>query len=309
MSNFSTNGLDDKLIGYCYGIAAFIAWGFLPIYWKLLATVPAQEILAHRIFWSFAFMALMLFYLKRWHSLKGVLAGGKNLLIIILCAVLISINWFVYIWAVNSDQVIEASMGYYISPLISVLLGMALLKENLSPFQILALLLAVIGVGIITVQFGKIPWVALVLASSFAFYGLLKKLLPVDALLGLALETTYMMPLALAYIIFQELSGTGALAAVSPVVTILLIGSGVVTATPLLWFAKGAQKMELSAIGFLQYIGPSISLLLGIFIFKEEFSHVHLASFCFIWAGVILYSWSGLKQLKKQPKVQSPAST
>lgn len=301
LSHPAAKVLDDKLVGLCYALAAFVAWGILPLYWKALEVVPAQEILAHRIFWSFVFVAGIIYSLKSWSSLAGLIKDGKSLAMIAFCALLISVNWFVYIWAVNSDRVVEASMGYYITPLITVFFGITLLKERLDLYQLTAFILAVAGVAVITLHFGRIPWIALVLAVTFAVYSLLKKLLKVDSVSGLALETAFITPLALAFIIFKQFSGTGSLGTLSPAISLFLVASGIVTATPLLWFAKAAQKIELSTLGFLQYIGPTISLLIGIFYFKEEFSAMHFISFCLIWAGVIVYSWSAIGGMKKLP--------
>ncbi|KKM10687.1 transporter [Clostridiales bacterium PH28_bin88] len=298
---------DSKFIGLCYGTLAFTAWGFLPLYWKLLATIPAEEILAHRILWSFVFVSGILFYSGNWNNLKQVLKNRNNLLTIFLCSVFISINWFTYIWAINSRHVVEASMGYYINPLFVVFLGITVLKEKITFWQTIALIIAATGVVIITVQYGKVPWIALVLATSFGIYGLLKKVLKVDSVLGLALETAFITPAALAFILLKQMSGTGAIGVVSLSTTTLLMGSGVATATPLLWFARGAQRIELSSIGFLQYISPTISLLLGVFVFKEAFTRVHLFSFGFIWAALMVYSWSTFGR-KKNARPEALAS-
>jgi chloramphenicol-sensitive protein RarD len=308
LSHPAAKVLDDRLVGYCYALAAFVAWGVLPLYWKMLEVVPAQEILAHRVVWSFLFMAGILITLKSWSNLIELFKSGKNLAMIAFCAVLISINWYVYIWAVNTDRVVEASMGYYITPIITFLFGITLLKERLYLFRFVAFVLVVAGVALITVYFGRIPWIALVLASTFAVYSLLKKLLKVDSALGLALETAFITPLALAFIMFKQFNGTGSFAAFSPVITLFLVGSGIVTAIPLLWFAKAAQKIELSSLGILQYIGPSISLLIGIFYLKEAFTAIHFISFCLIWAGVIVYSWSAVNGMKKMPAIQKQGS-
>lgn len=296
---------DSKFIGLCYGALAFTAWGFLPLYWKLLDTIPAEEILAHRILWSFVFVSGILFYSGNWNNLKQVLKNRNNLLTIFLCSVFISINWFTYIWAINSRHVVEASMGYYINPLFVVFLGITVLKEKITFWQAIALSMAATGVVIMTVQYGKVPWIALVLATTFGIYGLLKKVLNVDSVLGLALETAFITPAALGFILLKQMSGTGAIGLVSLSTTTLLMGSGVATATPLLWFARGAQRIELSSIGFLQYIAPTISLLLGVFVFKEAFTRVHLFSFGFIWTALMVYSWSTFGRKKNaRPEAQ-----
>jgi chloramphenicol-sensitive protein RarD len=285
--------------GIWYGILAYTAWGVLPLYWKLLNVVPALEILAHRIIWSFVFVCLILLLTGGWQTLLTVIQNKKNLMFLFLCGFLISLNWFTYIWAVNSNHVIEASMGYYINPLVVVLLGVVVLKEKLTRLQGMAIFLAAIGVLVMTVQYGRVPWIALILAGSFALYGLSKKLIMVDSLTGLALETIIVMPIALLYIISQQAQGTGALGRVPVQTALILCGSGIVTATPLLWFAKGAQKVRLTVLGFLQYIAPTISLLLGIFVFKEYFSAIHFIGFSFIWAGLLIFIVSNLGVMHK----------
>lgn len=291
-NELKTKSIDEKKIGIMYGIVAFTAWGFLPLYWKLLNLIPALEILAHRITWSFVFVSILLLIKGDYGKVKNVLANKRNTILIALASLLISVNWFTYIWAVNSNYVVQASMGYYINPLVVSLLGMVVLKEKFNKGQMVALVLATIGVLILTVQYGSIPWIALILAITFAFYGLAKKMLVVDALTGLALETLMITPFALFFIITRQIQGIGSLLIIPIPVLILLILSGVATATPLLWFAKGTQKVEFSTIGFLQYIAPTISLFLGVFIFKEEFSYTHFISFSFIWAALIIYTIS-----------------
>lgn len=284
--------------GVWFGILAYTAWGVLPLYWKLLNLVPALEILSHRILWSFILIWLIILVTGGWQFVGNAFADKKNILLIFLSGILISINWFTYIWAVNSNHVIEASMGYYINPLVVVLLSVVVIKERLNRWQGIAIILAATGVMIMTVQYGRIPWVSLVLASSFALYGLLKKLVKVDSMTGLALETSIIMPIALAYIISKEVQGVGALG-VNPIATsLLLVGSGIVTAVPLLWFGMGTQKIKLSMMGFLQYIAPTISLILGVFVFKEHFPPAHLISFGFIWAGLLVFAVSNIRDAR-----------
>ncbi|MDW7650074.1 MAG: EamA family transporter RarD [Bacillota bacterium] len=285
----NNNLTEHDAVGIWYGVLAYTAWGILPLYWKLLNVVPAMEILAHRIVWSFVFVGAILILTGGWQKLLLVIQNKKNLLYLFLCGFLISLNWFTYIWAVNSNHVIEASMGYYINPLVVVLLGVVVLKEKLTRWQGIAILLATAGVLIITLQYGRIPWVALILAATFALYGLSKKLIKVDSITGLALETMVVMPLALYFIITRQTQGIGSLGRIPFQTALILCGSGIVTATPLLWFAMGAQKVKLTMMGFLQYIAPTLSLLLGIFVFKEYFSALHFISFSFIWAGLLIF--------------------
>lgn len=274
------------------------ALGCVSLYWKMLQIVPAMEILAHRIFWSFIFVGSLLIFSGGWGRVAELLSQRRKLFFFFLCGVIISFNWFIFIYAVNSGRVIETSMGYYINPLVFVLLGVVVLKEKLTQWQGIAIILATIGVLIITLQYGKVPWIALCLAISFAIYGLTKKMVGGDPVTGLALETFIVMPVALAYIIGMEFSGGGSLGKIPLSTMLILAGSGVATATPLLWFAKGLEKSNLSMMGFLQYIAPTISLLLGIFVFKEFFSVSHFVSFCFIWVGLIIFTLANLGMLK-----------
>jgi len=296
------NNTYNKRLGIIYGVMAFTAWGLLPIYWKLLDRIPALEILAHRIVWSFVFVAVLLIFKNDFKILKEILASRRKSLLILAGAVLISINWYTYIWAVNANFVLQTSMGYYINPLVVSLLSMFVLKEKFNRGKIIALLLATTGVLILTIQYGEVPWVALILAISFALYGLVKKILNLDTITVLALETLMITPIALFYIGRLQLTGEGSLAVIPTSVLALLIFSGVVTATPLLWFARGTHLVEFSTIGFLQYIAPTISFFLGIFLFNEEFSTTHLISFGFIWVALIVYTVAitrGEKQTKK----------
>lgn len=288
----SSNSEYNKKIGIIYGVMAFTAWGLLPIYWKLLNRVPALEILAHRIVWSFVFVTALLLIKGDFNTLKVILASKRKLLLVLAGAILVSINWYTYIWAVNANFVLQTSMGYYINPLIVSLLSMFVLKEKFNRGKILALILAATGVLILTVQYGEIPWVALILATSFALYGLVKKVLNLDTITVLALETLMITPIAFIYISRLQLSGAGSFFSISIPVMFFLIFSGIVTATPLLWFARGTQLVEFSTIGFLQYIAPTISFFLGVFLFKEEFSTAHLISFGFIWTAVIIYTYT-----------------
>lgn len=298
----------NSVMGVFYGAIAFVAWGFLPMYWKLLQEIPADEILAHRILWSFFFVGGILLYKNGLGVVKETLKDGKNVRNVLLCAFFITINWGTYIWAVNSDNILQSSMGYYINPLMVVLLGMTVLKERLNALQYVSIGFAAVGVAFITIQYGKVPWLALLLASTFALYGLFKKLLKADSLVGLALETTVLMPLALGYIIFKLASGQSALYAVSVPTLVLLLFSGVATATPLLWYAMGAARVKLSTMGFLQYISPTISLMLGVFVYGEKFTGAHLISFGFIWIGLVIYSVSNMEALRSTARQEGSAA-
>ena len=285
----------ENKLGIIYATVAYILWGFLPIYWKLVQHVPADEILAHRILWSFVFMIIIVLASgKLWpffRECKLILHDKKKLIGISAASVIISINWLTFIWAVNSEHVVQASLGYYINPLVSILLGMIVLKESLSKRQLLSFILAAIGVINLTISFGVFPWVSLVLAFSFGLYGLLKKMVDIGAMFGLTIETMIVTPLALIYLIVipdstlapdMMFSGSGA----------LLFGAGIATAIPLLLFAAGAKRIPLSMVGFLQYIAPTLMLILGVFLYDEPFTQAHLVSFLFIWVALIIYMGS-----------------
>ena len=283
---------------------SYLLWGLLPIYWKLLDHVNAKEILASRVVWSFFFMVVILLLTKKWglflRTIKGFAKNKKQMAALTIASLLISVNWFIYIWAVNSGHMIEASLGYYINPLISILLGMIVLKEKLTVYQYASFVLAAIGVLIISISHGQFPWIAIVLALSFGLYGLAKKLINVDSAVGLTLETLVITPIAVIYIGFLFISGTNDFLNAGIQTDLLLIGAGVATAVPLLYFAKGAQKIPLSLLGFLQYIAPTLTLLLGVFVYHEHFSKIQLLSFMFIWSALTIYSLSKTKLLPSQ---------
>jgi chloramphenicol-sensitive protein RarD len=290
---------NEQQMGAFYAALSYFLWGILPIYWKLLGYVKAHEILANRIIWSFAFMLVVLLATNKWKAFSSTVRtlslNKKPFMALGAASLLISVNWFTYIWAVNNGQMIETSLGYYINPLVSVLLGMIVLKERLSIAQYFSFFLALIGVLILTTSYGRFPWVAMTLAVSFGLYGLAKKLIKVDSAIGLTLETMVITPLALVYIGVLFVQGENSLLAGSLLTDLLLIGAGAATAIPLLYFAKGAQKIPLSMLGFIQYISPTITLILGIFVYGEQFTKLHLLSFTFIWAALTIYSVSRTK--------------
>jgi chloramphenicol-sensitive protein RarD len=275
--------------GVIYTTVAFVAWGVLPFYWKILDFVPAVQILAHRIIWSFVFISIILVIRKKVLPAKTAMQveGRKRLL---LPSILIGINWFTYVYAVNSDRLVEASMGYYINPLLSVILGIVVLKERLNMLQIVAFLIACTGVLYLTIDYGKFPWIAVLLACAFALYGLFKKTTKVEPMPGLMLETLYLSPIALGIIFYGMIMGRGALFRISIGTDLFLIVAGVVTVMPLYWFAEGARRIPLSSVGFLQYIAPTLMLFIGIFVFREPFTGAHLVSFGLVWLALALYS-------------------
>lgn len=281
--------------GIIYAALSYFIWGLIPIYWKFVQHVSAGEILAHRVLWSFVFMIILLLLINKWRGflsfVKEIAYQPKKLAALLTASILVSINWGIFIWAVNSGHILQTSLGYYINPLVSVLLGVVVLKEKLSGAQILSFTLAGIGVLILTLHYGEVPWVALSLAVSFGLYGLAKKMIKVDAEIGLTLETMMVTPLAIIFMIYL-LFTSKPLFFESASTSLLLMGGGIATALPLLFFAKGAQKVPLSMMGILQYIAPTMTLLIGVFMYHEPFTKIHLLSFIFIWSALLIYAAS-----------------
>lgn len=280
--------------GVLFVFGAFLIWGLFPLYWKPLHDVPALQILCHRIAWSALFVAALLLVRRQWGWLAEFVRSPRKLGIFALSSALLSTNWLIYIWAVNADRVLDASLGYFINPLINVLLGRLFLGERLAPVQKAAVGLAALGVLWLTILAGTPPWVALGLGLSFGCYGLLRKQAPLASLPGLALETFLMLPLALGALLWFDLQGQGAFGHIDGLHDALLAGAGVVTAIPLLLFAAGARRLKLATVGVIQYTSPIMQLLLGAWLFHEPFGSGRLVGFGFIWAGLALYSGAGL---------------
>ena len=285
--------------GYLYTFQAFLTWGLLPIYWKWLDHLPALEILAHRIFWSLLFVLLFLFWKKNL-KLGPIFKNRKSLFTLIVAGILVGSNWGLYIYAVNTNHIVEASLGYYITPLFNIALGILFLKERLNKIQLIALLLAATAVIYLTVDYGRFPWISIYLAISFAIYGLLKKTSGVEPMPALAIETMALTPFALGYIVWHMINGTGHLFAESRMVDFLLIMAGVATTMPLYWFGLGAKRISLTSVGFMQYMAPTIMLLLGVFIYQEAFPYEKQVAFSCIWLALGLYSYSVITNYRKQ---------
>ncbi|MDT8861909.1 EamA family transporter RarD [Alkalihalobacillus sp. MEB130] len=288
----------EHQIGVFAAVGAYLIWGVLPLYWKLLEPVSAGEVLAHRIVWSLVIMMLILTVKRQLHSswkeLVHIFTHYRTALGIILASCVITLNWFVFIWAVNSDRVIEASLGYYINPLINVLLAAIFLKERFTRWQSLSVGLAFVGVATMTFFYGVVPWAALFLAFSFAIYGLIKKMVNAGAMVGLTIETLLMTPFALLFLawLYNQPTYNQAFVSWQNETTWLLIGAGAVTAIPLLLFAIGARRISFSLIGFLQYLAPTIMLMIGIFLYNEPFSQIQFLAFSFIWLGLFIFTTS-----------------
>lgn len=297
--------------GIYFTASAYIFWGILPIYWKFIDQVSALEILAHRVIWSFIFILLIVGLLKR-KLLKNFfqvqMKQKKTWFGLLLASLLISINWFVYIFAVNANHIVEASLGYFINPLVAVLLGVFVLGEKMNVSQAVSFVMAGIGVVYMTLSLGTFPWIALILALSFGFYGLSKKLIKVDSILGLLLETLFIVPFALLFLTYLGVNGQHSFASGSLINDLFLLGSGIATALPLLWFGIGAQKIPLYLVGFLQYIAPTISLLIGVFMYGESFTKDHAVTFTFIWLALVIFSISNIRQMLKKRKMATMAS-
>ncbi|MEC4723261.1 EamA family transporter RarD [Noviherbaspirillum sp. CPCC 100848] len=282
--------------GMLYAASAYALWGVFPLYFKALQEVPPLEILLHRMVWSLVFVVLVLSWKKQWAWLGEVLRKPRVVLGFTASAVLLGGNWFIYIWAVNNGNVVEASLGYFINPLFNVLLGSLLLHERLRPVQWCAVALAACGVAWLTWQAGSLPWIALMLAATFGLYGLLRKTASLGALEGLALETLVLFPVAFGYLVFLSVQGHSSFAGASTTTQLLLAAAGPITAVPLLLFASGARRIPLSLLGLLQYIGPTIQLLLGVWLYHEPFGGARLAGFALIWGALAVYSLEGLWQ-------------
>ena len=272
------------------GIAAFATWGLIPGYWKLLKAIPATEILAHRYLWTSVFLITLLTWQGRWSEVKANARSPRALLFCLASGSIISINWFLFIWAVNAGRVIETSLGYFMTPLVNVLFGAIFLRERLTRWQIVAVLLATLGVLNLTFGYGRFPWVALTLCISFGIYGLLRKQSGTAAIPGLFVETILLAPLALVYLILLHTHGALRFGHESWRLTALLISTGVITAVPLAWFGHAARHLRLTTLGFLQYLAPSGSFCLGVFAYHETFTRGHLITFSLIWIALAVFT-------------------
>lgn len=285
--------------GVLYAVSVYLIWGFLPVYWKALGAVPATQILSHRIIWSVFVLVLLISFKKGWGRLKLALSTGKILLIGLLASGLLAVNWITYIWGVNAGYVVETSLGYFINPLLNVVLGMVFLRERLRPLQWIPVGLAVLGVIYLTVSYGELPWIALTLAFTFGLYGFVKKTTPLEALHSLTLETGIMFTPALLYLFYMGTQGTGTFGNLGPVTDLLLVGTGIVTAFPLLLFGMGARRIHLTTLGLLQYIAPTCQFLLGVLVYDEPFTQARLVGFGLIWVALFLYTVEGMRERRR----------
>jgi len=285
--------------GVLYAALAFFWWGLFPLYFRIVAGIASGEVLAHRIVWCLLLMLALLAWRRQWAWLGPVLRQKKVLAAFVASALLLSGNWLTYIWSVNNGHVIDASLGYFITPLVNVLLGYTLLHERPRRAQWIALAFAALGVLWLTVQTGRLPWIALVLAATFGCYGLLRKVAVLGAVEGLTLETMLLAPLALAAIVIWSLQGHSTFPAPDVLTNLWLIALGPITAVPLLLFAAGARRLSMTTLGLLQYIGPSIQFVLGVWVFHEPFTPARLAGFALIWIALLIYSADGWRVTRR----------
>lgn len=285
---------EDSLAGFLYALAAYLLWGFLPLYMKALAHVSPAEVIAHRILWSLPIAVAVILFLGRTADLKTALRTPRMMAMGATTAALISINWGIYVWAIGSGHALDAALGYYINPLFSVFLGRVLLGERLRPLQWVAIALATVAVAILTIEAGQLPIVALGLTLTWGLYAYLKKSLPIGPNQGFTLEVALLTPFALAYVAYLTVTGTGHFAVGDMRDTLLLFGCGVVTAVPLMIYANGAKGLRLSTIAMMQYIAPTMIFLTAVFIFDEPFGQARMIAFPMIWAALVLFTGSML---------------
>lgn len=289
--------------GILYALGAYLLWGFFPIYWKSLHQVSALQVIGHRIGWSLFVLIIFILLSGQWRDFRSVAFRRKTVGMYAISGTLLTINWLIYVYGVNAGEIVQTSLGYFINPLLSVLFGVVFLREQLRPAQWIPVILAAVGVIYLTLIYGRLPWIALALAFSFAFYGLVKKVAPLGSLYGLTLETGLVLPIALIYLIFAEFNGSAAFLHNGIQVDVLLAGAGIVTTIPLLLFASAARRIPLTTVGVLQYVAPTIQLLLGVLIYKEAFDTAHFIGFAMVWVALIIFGVEGFLAKHMQPAV------
>ena len=295
----TTNKKSEHRKGVIFGILSYTTWGFFPLYWKQLQHVSPVEIMCHRMFWSMVFMTILFIGIRR-YKIRNCIKSTRQWLTLLITGALMAANWGVYIWAVNNGHIVQSSLGYYINPLLNVLFGFLFLHERLNKVQCVSLILAVAGVTYFTIDFGHFPAISIILALTFALYGLVRKKTDVEATVALTVETIYMSVPALAYLAITFAQGNNTLNDFHLPTALLLAFGGVVTAVPLLWFGKAAERIPLSTMGFIQYISPSLQLLLGVALYGEPFTTAHVVCFSCIWVGLILFSADSVIRSRKK---------
>ncbi len=291
---------EHRRAGLLFGIGAYLTWGVMPLYFKAVAHVPAMEIVAHRAVWSLLFLGSLILLGRRWSAIREALSNRRVLVTLIITTTLIGLNWLTFIYAIITDHVLEGSLGYYLNPLVNVLLGVFLLKEKLTRAQFFATALAAAGVATLAFGAGSGLWISLALAGTFALYGFLRKIVAVDSLEGLAIETALLTPLALLWILWLTSRGTGMFGEVDRLTDLLLVLGGVLTAIPLLMFTAAARRLPYSTLGFLQYVAPTLQFLLAVLAFGERLTTAHLVCFAAIWTALAIFSFEGLRTARSK---------
>lgn len=290
--------MNEQKQGIISAVIAYTMWGIYPLYWRFLSSVGPTEILINRMIWSFVTLLLLISIMRWFKSLKetvvNLISDKKKLFLLIFSAIFLSINWFIFTYAVTTGRILEASLGYYINPIFSVLIGIIFLKEKLNKYQVFAVLIASASVLFLTITHGEFPWISLALATTFGFYGLAKKLIEVDAFFSLLLETMLMLPIAGFFFMSWMVDGTSAFLQPNLLNVLLLVGAGIVTTSPLYFFSKAASLLPFKTLGFLQYIGPTLQMLVAVWITGEDFSAERFITFGFIWVACLLFSTSHL---------------
>lgn len=293
----------QRRLGLVYGLAAYGAWGVFPIYLKAVRAVPVVEVLSHRVVWALAVLLVITGVRRELPAVVAALRNRRALLVLSGSTVAIAINWLVYIYSVTHDRMLESSLGYYINPLVSVLLGIFLLGERLAPLTKAAALVAAVGVVWLAIDLGHLPWISLAVAFSFALYGLLRKIAPVGALIGLTVETLLLAPFAAAYLVWAVAGGRARFLSGNPSMDVLLLLAGPLTAFPLLCFAAAARRLPLSTIGFLQYVSPTLQFLLAVGLYGEPFDRARAGAFACIWVAVALFAIDSVRRHAAEPVV------
>jgi chloramphenicol-sensitive protein RarD len=300
--------VNDSRHGVTFGVAAYLCWGFFPLYWPLLEPAGSLEILAHRFVWSMVFVLVAITAMGKWSTILSIAHDRRLMLILTAASVTIAVNWGGFIYGVTNGHVIETSLGYFINPLVTVLLGVFVLKETLRPVQWAAIGVGASAVVVLTADYGRLPWVALVVAASFAIYGFLKKKADLGAFEGLGLETAILFPVALVFLVVLQLHGDLAFGHHGPGNVALLVGTGVVTAIPLLLFGAAATRLSLTTIGLLQYLGPIIQFITGLTIFDEDMTGARWAGFVLVWVALVIFTADAIVNRRRVLRRSADAS-
>ncbi|MGH3355118.1 MAG: EamA family transporter RarD [Nocardioidaceae bacterium] len=300
--------MSEQRRGLLFGIGAYGLWGLFPLYWPLLEPAAPLEILAHRIVWSLLFLAALVWLRRRYATVRAALLDRRTRIALVVASLVIGLNWFLFIWAVNNNHVVETSLGYFINPLVSVAMGVAVFGERLRRLQWAAIGIAVAGVLWLTVEYGRPPWISIVLALSFGTYGLAKKMANVGAVQSITVETLVLAPLALGYLVTLQATGTGGLGQHGTAHTLLLVGAGVATALPLLCFGAAATRIPLSMIGMLQYLTPTLQFLIGVFLYGEPMTSARWVGFALVWLALVVFTAETLNHRRRQLRTDVEAT-